>query len=192
MNHSFVGWGLALSASFLLGTLSITGKVALKYIGFNLITFLQLFFASLTFLFLFLRQKRKKNSEYPFKLLKTHKKDLASLIIGGVFGLCFFRSFYYLSLESIPASENGFIRGLTPIFILSVSFFFYRGRFTRRQILSSLTAFLGVSYLMTDPTLPVSGFNKGHIFCFLAILLYALFVHDRFRLSKNMVQNSLC
>ena len=114
------------------------------------------------------------------KLLKIRWRDSWLFIGTGIFSLVFFNYCYFRSIESSSISIAVLLLYTAPVFVMLLSIFLFREKFTRCKMLALLSTFCGCTFITgifsSKMTLTLEAFGFGYalysIFSKLALRRY--------------------
>lgn len=120
----------------------IAGKMSAATFSPVLMTFLRLGIA-LVVIFPIMRQQLKAD-------WKLKASEVPIVIALGIIGMTFYHLFFFNALRYTSASNASVINGTMPIFTAILAFFILKERFSGRQVIFMMTAFLGVLLTITE------------------------------------------
>ena len=114
-----------------------------------------------------------------YKRIKTiFLKNPVLYIFSGILGVSCYNTFVYFGLENISATNALLINTSTPIFIVVLSFFIFRNKISKIQVLGILISSFGVLYLILQGSLEAFlnlEFTKYDLWIILACISWALY-----------------
>ncbi|MTI18001.1 DMT family transporter [Rhodobacteraceae bacterium RKSG542] len=187
MSATTKGWIAAIFVGLLWGIPWIVGTPLLEKMDPQVLVWLRytVAFTTLGIIFNVGLATGQMQKTAKFELSWANRNDIFWAAACGIVGQAAFSYLSFLSLDYITASENGVIQGLIPILILSVGALRHGERFTMIQIMAALFAFLGVAIIVFDPHSETSGFNIGHLICFLSAASFASTAYARKKLADK-------
>ena len=150
----------ALITIILWGTVATVSKMMLKNISnFQLMFYVALFSTISTLVIVILAKKTK----FGYKLLK---ENWFSIFLLGILGLGVQQFFYFTALANAPTAQINVLNYMWPIFILILSIFVLKEKFSFKVLLSFFLGIIGVYVIIT----------KGQLFSFQFQYFYGYFL----------------
>lgn len=103
----------------------------------------------------------------PSKLPRLKSKQIPLIVLLGLSGVLAYNAFFFLGLQTIPASRAGLIIALNPVAIALGSKFIFGERLTLLKIIGIGISLLGVALIITEgdlTTLLLGGVGRGELF----------------------------
>ena len=150
----------------------IAGRIVAATISPFTASFYRFIVASVVLLVLVYRQ--------PTKLPQLQTKQIPLILLLGLSGVFAYNAFFFLGLQTIPASRAGLIIALNPVAIAISSRFVFGERLTSLKIVGIGSSLLGVALIITEgdlTTLLSGGVGRGELFilgCVASWTIYSL------------------